>query len=52
MSSHPPFQIIIPESSMTGVMALQLNLVLVNENRSFSNIIEWEKGVGDGMKIT
>lgn len=36
---------------MTGVMALQLNLVLVNENRSFSHVIEWEKDIGDGMTL-
>lgn len=36
---------------MTGVMALQLNLVLTNENRSFAHVIEWEKGIGDGMMM-
>lgn len=36
---------------MTGVMALQLNLVLVNENKSFAQVIEWERGIGDGMTI-
>lgn len=47
----PPlvYQITIPKSSMAGVMALQLNLVLTNDNRSFSHVIEWEKAIGDGM---
>ena len=53
LTPTPPllYQIIIPESSMTGVMALQLNLVLANENRSFAHVIEWEKGIGDGTTM-
>lgn len=38
----------IPEPSKTGVVAIKLDLVLTNENRSLDYVIEWENNI-DGM---